>query len=44
MQVGYHPADMTNPLHLDDLVGETEKRLGPVDILVNNAGIVCYFE
>jgi 3-hydroxybutyrate dehydrogenase len=37
--VRHHPADMTRPAEIADLVRDTESRLGRVDILVNNAGI-----
>lgn len=35
----YHPADMTKPEQIADMITSTEKNLGAVDILVNNAGI-----
>ena len=35
----YHPADMTRPAEIADLVATTAARLGGVGILVNNAGI-----
>lgn len=35
----YHPADMTDPQAIADLVATARERLGRVDILVNNAGI-----
>jgi 3-hydroxybutyrate dehydrogenase len=37
--VDYHPADMTKPEQIADLVKQTNARFGSVDILVNNAGI-----
>ena len=37
--VDYHPADMTKPAEIADLVAQTAARFGSVDILVNNAGI-----
>jgi 3-hydroxybutyrate dehydrogenase len=37
--IRHHPADMTRPEEIADLVRDTEKRLGRLDILVNNAGI-----
>ncbi|MEM6889178.1 MAG: 3-hydroxybutyrate dehydrogenase [Pseudomonadota bacterium] len=37
--VAYHPADMTEPDEIADLIARTETDLGAVDILVNNAGI-----
>lgn len=33
------PADVTDPLHVDEMVAAIERELGPVDILVNNAGV-----
>jgi 3-hydroxybutyrate dehydrogenase len=35
----YHPADMTRPAEVRDLVAFAERRFGGVDILVNNAGV-----
>ena len=35
----YHPADMTRPDEIEDLIKTAAKELGNVDILVNNAGI-----
>ncbi|RDL50667.1 D-beta-hydroxybutyrate dehydrogenase [Ensifer sp. M14] len=35
----YHPADMTKPEEIADLIATAEKRFGSVDILVNNAGV-----
>jgi len=35
----YHPADMTRPAEITDMVATAVKELGCVDILVNNAGI-----
>ena len=35
----YHPADMTEPEEIEDLISTANKELGSVDILVNNAGI-----
>jgi 3-hydroxybutyrate dehydrogenase len=35
----YHPADMTRPAEIADMVATATKALGRVDILVNNAGI-----
>ncbi|MBL8385580.1 MAG: 3-hydroxybutyrate dehydrogenase [Burkholderiales bacterium] len=37
--VDHHPADMTRPAEIADLVRQTAARFGSVDILVNNAGI-----
>ena len=39
VKVDYHPADMTKPEQIADLVKVTNERFGSVDILVNNAGI-----
>ncbi|MDF1634778.1 3-hydroxybutyrate dehydrogenase [Mycoplana sp. MJR14] len=38
-KVVYHPADMTRPAEIADLIGSTAAEFGSVDILVNNAGI-----
>ncbi len=35
----YHPADMTRPNEIADLVKVTHEKLGSVDVLVNNAGV-----
>lgn len=35
----YHPADMTRPGEIEDLIRSTAKTFGTVDVLVNNAGI-----
>jgi 3-hydroxybutyrate dehydrogenase len=35
----YHPADMTKPDQIADLIGHAHRELGRLDILVNNAGI-----
>jgi 3-hydroxybutyrate dehydrogenase len=35
----HHPADMTKPDEIADLIKTAEKQFGGVDILVNNAGI-----
>jgi 3-hydroxybutyrate dehydrogenase len=35
----YHPADMTKPAEIADMIRTAEAELGAVDILVNNAGI-----
>lgn len=37
--VGFHPADMSDPAQIAELVAATEARFGQVDIVVNNAGI-----
>jgi 3-hydroxybutyrate dehydrogenase len=39
VKVLYHPADMTKPEQINDMIASTEKNLGAVDVLVNNAGI-----
>src|ERR671924_274557 len=39
VEVAYHPADMSKPAEIRDLVTSTQKKFGGVDILVNNAGI-----
>jgi 3-hydroxybutyrate dehydrogenase len=38
-ELGYHPADMSVPGQIADMVAYAERTLGRVDILVNNAGI-----
>jgi 3-hydroxybutyrate dehydrogenase len=38
-EVGYHPADMSKPEQIADLLAYAERTMGAVDILVNNAGI-----
>ncbi|TNE33525.1 MAG: SDR family NAD(P)-dependent oxidoreductase, partial [Alphaproteobacteria bacterium] len=35
----YHPADMTKPDEIGDMIATAEKEFGGVDILINNAGI-----
>jgi 3-hydroxybutyrate dehydrogenase len=39
VRVAYHPADMSKPAEIAQLMEEAVSRFGPVDILVNNAGI-----
>lgn len=39
VRVQYHPADMSKPAEIEDLIRRTESQLGRCDILVNNAGI-----
>jgi 3-hydroxybutyrate dehydrogenase len=39
VKVAYHPADMSKPAEIADLVATAAGKLGGVDILVNNAGI-----
>ncbi|OJT99113.1 MAG: 3-hydroxybutyrate dehydrogenase [Rhizobium sp. 63-7] len=38
-KVIYHPADMTKPAEIADLIATAAKTFGGVDVLVNNAGI-----
>ena len=38
-QIGYHPADMTKPEQIADMMAYAERSIGAIDILVNNAGI-----
>lgn len=38
-KVGHHPADVSDPTQLADMVTYAEREFGGVDILVNNAGI-----
>jgi 3-hydroxybutyrate dehydrogenase len=38
-RVLYHPADMTKPAEIADLIHTAHEKLGSVDVLVNNAGI-----
>ncbi|MGV2067506.1 3-hydroxybutyrate dehydrogenase [Agrobacterium sp. 22-226-1] len=38
-RVLYHPADMTKPDEVADLIQSSHEKLGSVDVLVNNAGI-----
>ncbi|SFK68040.1 3-oxoacyl-[acyl-carrier protein] reductase [Paenibacillus sp. 1_12] len=37
-KVAFHPADITNPAHIQQLVQVTRDTYGRIDILVNNAG------
>ncbi|MGQ5525151.1 3-hydroxybutyrate dehydrogenase [Chitinimonas sp. PSY-7] len=37
--VAYHPADMSKPSEIADMMAFASQTVGPVDILVNNAGI-----
>ena len=39
VEVEHHPADMSVPDAIGDMVGFAQRRFGSVDILVNNAGI-----
>ncbi len=34
-----HPADLSDPTQVADLVGRVEDEAGPIDVLVNNAGV-----
>ena len=38
-RVLYHPADMTKPDEIADLINSSHEKLGSVDVLINNAGI-----
>ncbi|KJF71035.1 3-hydroxybutyrate dehydrogenase [Agrobacterium arsenijevicii] len=38
-RVLYHPADMTKPDEIADLINSSNEKLGSVDVLINNAGI-----
>jgi 3-hydroxybutyrate dehydrogenase len=38
-EVGYHPADMSKPEQIADMLAYAVRTMGAVDILVNNAGI-----
>lgn len=37
--VGHHPADVSDPAQIADMINYAEREFGGVDILVNNAGI-----
>ena len=37
--VGHHPADMSQPTQIAEMMAHAERAMGGVDILVNNAGI-----
>lgn len=39
VKAAYHPADMSKPAEIADLVATAQRTFGSVDILVNNAGI-----
>ncbi len=39
VEAAYHPADMSKPADIRDMVASAQKKFGGVDILVNNAGI-----
>ncbi|MEE3936219.1 3-hydroxybutyrate dehydrogenase [Pseudomonas viridiflava] len=38
-KVGHHPADVSDPAQVADMIAYAEREFGGVDILVNNAGI-----
>ncbi|MEB2842911.1 3-hydroxybutyrate dehydrogenase [Rhizobiales bacterium RZME27] len=38
-KVIHHPADMTRPDEIEDMISTTSRTFGTVDVLVNNAGI-----
>jgi len=38
-KVGHHPADVSDPAQIADMLAYAEREFGGVDILVNNAGI-----
>jgi 3-hydroxybutyrate dehydrogenase len=38
-KVGHHPADVSNPEQIAEMIAYAERTFGGVDILVNNAGI-----
>ena len=38
-EVGYHPADMSKPDQIADMISYAHSMMGSIDILVNNAGI-----
>ena len=38
-EIGYHPADMSKPEQIADLLAYAARSMGAIDILVNNAGI-----
>jgi 3-hydroxybutyrate dehydrogenase len=38
-EIGYHPADMSKPEQIADMIAYAQSTLGHLDILVNNAGI-----
>lgn len=38
-RVLHHPADVSDPEQIADMVSQTERELGALDVLVNNAGI-----
>ncbi|MBK5355761.1 3-hydroxybutyrate dehydrogenase [Pseudomonas sp. TH41] len=38
-KVGHHPADVSNPVQIAEMIDYAEREFGGIDILVNNAGI-----
>lgn len=38
-EIGYHPADMSKPEQIADMLAYAARTMGAVDVLVNNAGI-----
>ena len=38
-EIGYHPADMSKPEQIADMLAYAVRTMGAVDILINNAGI-----
>ncbi len=38
-EIGYHPADMSQPGQIADMISYAQRTMGAIDILVNNAGI-----
>ena len=38
-EIGYHPADMSQPSQIADMISYAQSTMGAIDILVNNAGI-----
>ncbi|MGI2031443.1 3-hydroxybutyrate dehydrogenase [Rhizobium panacihumi] len=38
-KVIHHPADMTNPGEIEDLIASAAQKFGTIDVLINNAGI-----
>ena len=39
VKVGHHPADVSDPAQIADMISYAEREFGGIDILVNNAGI-----
>jgi 3-hydroxybutyrate dehydrogenase len=38
-KVGHHPADVSNPVQIAEMIAYADREFGGIDILVNNAGI-----